>query len=104
MANDIKLDLNIDKDAIERAIVDAVVASSLGKKISEEVNRMGQDYKVTQIIGEAIHSRIRQTIFELLDTPENRDRIRTIANSMLTDEVLNEIALKGLKELKIDRW
>ena len=98
------IQIQIKPEDVEAAIVQAVVASSLGKSITDEVNKFSADWEVTEIVGEAIRMRIRQEIHTMMDSPENKAKIQAIAAGMLTEEVISDIATKGLEALKVSRW
>lgn len=98
------IQIQIKPEDVEAAIVQAVVASSLGKSITDEVNKTTADWKVKEIVSEAIKMRIRQEIHALMDSPENKAKIQAIAAGMLTEEVISDIATKGLEALKVSRW
>ena len=98
------IQIQIKPEDVEAAIVQAVVASSLGKSITDEVNKTTADWKVKEIVSEAIKMRIRQEIHNLMDAPEIKAKIQAIAAGMLTEEVISDIATKGLEALKVSRW
>ena len=104
---DLKID--IDKDAVERALVDAVLKSAIGEEVQKAVDKVLKSKDSNQwdsktLIEAAVDRAVRQQLeFVISDalTPK-RDVIRAAVQDKLTDDFIREWVSTCWKN--IDQW
>lgn len=90
------IQVTIDREAVERQVVQAITESAIGQQLEEAINdalkkpeRYGSDTLITNAVKDVVRQTIRGRIAELLrDNEEFKDRLRAIVKEETTDDVL----------------
>jgi len=87
------MEVNIDTEAIQEAIVRAVADSTIGEKIKENINKVlteKQGYNHESILDEAIKSEVKCIICLAVkeEIEKKKEDIRKAITPMITDEAL----------------
>lgn len=85
------MEINLDKEAIERAVTSAIVQSAIGDKIKVAVNKLLSDYNSP--IELACRDVVRQITIQTLNT-EFGDKIREAVKAKMTDELASKMVMK----------
>lgn len=94
---DIKID--VKPEDIEKAVVDAVVQSSIGEKIKSHVNTALSNYTLQDAIKTEVNMCVRDMIREYLLKDETvRERILEEIKRKLTDDVVSRIVARTLED------
>jgi len=102
------MELNLDADAINKFVTDAILKSALGEKIKKSVDEVLKDfeYSYKNPVRELITDMIRIQIKGYMETPEVSAKIKEhIANkftSEFIDEVLKKSVENAIKYVKSD--
>ncbi len=86
---DIKVD--IDAAAVERQVVEAVLQSSIGTALTEQVKEYGANaYKLNDAIRRVVDEKVKQTISVMLGQEPYVSMIRDKVREHLTEEIVSK--------------
>lgn len=85
------MEVNIDKEAIERAVVSAILDSAIGEKIRLAVEKLlkPEGYGKPSPIEEAVEKVIKETAIRFINT-NHAEQIKKAVQERLTDETVNK--------------
>ena len=88
------IEINVDSEAVEKAVVQAVIDSAIGEQMKTAIDKVlhqkGGQFNMDRVLENAIASEIQRVIAiqirEII--AENTDKIRAAVAPQLTDEIL----------------
>lgn len=91
------MEINIKPEEIDKYVKDAIINSTVGKIISEKVQKNMQDIinrSWDNPIDDLIRHIIRETVETLLESPENMEIIKQAVQEKFTQQHVNEVVSK----------
>ena len=93
-------DINIDKDAVEKRITQAVLDSSIGDHINKAVSecfvsQYGRDSVLDRAIKDEVDRQVSLSIRAIIE--DRSEELKTAISEKLTDETLIQVATKALE-------
>lgn len=85
------MEIKIDKVAVEAAVTQAIIDSSIGDIIRTAIKERLQDYKLREAIGRVIDQQISVIVRDLLMQEDNCERMRAEIHAQFTDAMFAEI-------------
>ncbi|MHB8372222.1 MAG: hypothetical protein ACYDBI_05885 [Thermoplasmataceae archaeon] len=98
------MELNIDPEAINKMLVDAILKSALGKTLNESIDRVVTDLSKSynNPFDQEIKNVIRVEMAKILQTTYKEQiakKVKERVEAGITDEVLDRIIIKALEKV-----
>ena len=94
-----ELNLNLDKDAIEKAVTDAIIKSSIGDIIQSAIRERMQDFKLKDAIGKVIDQQIAVIVRDTLLKDDAKSAMTEAVKAHLTKDLISVIVGKACDKI-----
>lgn len=93
-----EINVNIDKDAVEQQVVNAIMASAIGEQLQVAINKAlttagpgyGGKTLVATVVDQVLLEKIREIANQIIES--KKEEMRTQIANTLTDEVISKMS------------
>lgn len=99
------MDVRIDSEAVQAAVAQAIIDSSIGKLLRERIETFLRDYKFSSALDDALRHAVREEVLRLLASDETlRTKTRELMLEKMTEGFASAMITKLFENAMKERY